>query len=172
MIAIKKILFRGLLIIGILLGIFLWDRSPKVQREQFAQLLVTAITQNWETEEDVVIQLGALTPFGWERVYIFPPYATAEQIRGSLGFDWPKAMRIGIERRDDINLLVFVRDKKVVQYVAFPRVHGDFSELATPSGFSPGEAVFIVEKEGNGQPRFILRLAVPHESKAENGSED
>ena len=128
-----------------------------MQRDRLAKTLVAFITQDWEREGEATLRLEALTPFGWDRVYIFPPYTTPEGVRKSLGFDWPKASAIGIDSRDDINLLVFVKDGRVVQYVAYPRVHGDFHQLGDPSGYSPEEAVFVVEEEeAPGQSRFVL----------------
>ena len=139
-------------------GFLAWENSPPVQRQQLAETLVGTIAQDWtnEGEGETFLRLQDITPFAWERVYMFAPYTAAGRIEETLGFAWPQAKSIGIDYRDDITLLVFVNGGKVVRYLAFPRVSGDFSAVTRSKGFTPKEAVFVVRKEGVGQLRLIL----------------
>jgi hypothetical protein len=100
-----------------------------------------------------------LTDFKWDKVYIFPPYTGLETIDNDLGFVWPQARSIRTDYRDDINLIVFTDNKQVVAYVEHPRSLGDLDGNYKREGYSPDEAIFIVE-EGPLQPddRPWLRL--------------
>ncbi|MCM3655363.1 hypothetical protein [Metabacillus litoralis] len=89
------------------------------------------------------VDLNALTDFSWEKAYIFPPYTTSEYMTEKLGFKWNNAT--GIDYRDDINLIVFVKDKKVVKYIELPRKYGDFASGDIENGITPENSIVTVE---------------------------
>jgi hypothetical protein len=106
--------------------------------------------------------MADLTEFAWQRLYVFTPYTTQEQINRSLGFDWPDPE--GIELNDTVALLVFVNDGEVVSYVAQPLDKGDFSGLGDGSPWTPESAVFVVADDreaGLGQRWLVLREEAP-----------
>ncbi|MGL5080425.1 MAG: hypothetical protein ACRC8A_02950 [Microcoleaceae cyanobacterium] len=51
---------------------------------------------------------------------------------------------------DHFSLLVFVKDKSVVRFVAKSRSGGDFAESYRQGGFSRDEAVFRCSKDSAG----------------------
>jgi hypothetical protein len=108
-----------------------------------------------------LVRIASLTDFAWERLHVFGPYATQEDINQELGFAWPEAARTGIAGRDAIALLVFVRDGAVVRYVAQARREVDFADVKIPGGLLPSEAVFVVRIEDRGQPWRVFHLAEP-----------
>lgn len=83
---------------------------------------------------DKEIDLASLIDFDWEKAYLFTPYMPPESINKELGFKFKDPS--GIEHRDDICLLVFTNQDKVVQYAELSRVasynFGD-KEYLTPS---------------------------------------
>ena len=83
------------------------------------------------------------TAFPWDRLFVFPPYASPETIRGVLGFAWDTPPSARIESRDDIALLVFVHAGQVVAHSAQPRRPGDFA-LVPVGPFSRATAIFRV----------------------------
>ena len=70
-------------------------------------------------EDQNEVDVNALTDFSWEKAYVFTPYTTSEYITEKWGFNWKNST--GIDYRDDINLIVFVKDKKEVKYIELSR---------------------------------------------------
>ncbi len=87
-----------------------------------------------EDENNREISVGALTDFKWDQAFLFEPYTPDEQMEKELGveFEDPSNLR----SRDDIYLLVFMDDGKVIQYAEVDRQGSDFSiggvEYLTP----------------------------------------
>ena len=72
---------------------------------------------NIELAEDVRLAarqddplLADVTPFEWDRVCVFPPQASMDDVDDQLGFEWGV---IGGDPSGDRTLLVFVRDGEV-----------------------------------------------------------
>jgi hypothetical protein len=106
--------------------------------------------------DGTVFRMSDLAEFEWDRLHVIPPYTASDEIDRELGFHWPSAQSTGIEQRDDIALLVFVRGAEVVRYVDFPRRDGDFSAVDRPGGFSRKAAIFAVRQEP-GEPGLSIR---------------
>lgn len=96
------------------------------------------------------VDIRTVTDFDWDRLFVFAPYTPVAEMRRCLGFEWPEAGQSGIERRDDIALLVFVRGGRVVRALEFPRRSGDFSGVPGKEGLSPQQAVFEVRRGTSG----------------------
>ncbi len=94
------------------------------------------------------VRMSALTTFPWERLFVFAPYTTAEAIENDLGFRWSRSNMI--EMSDQFSLLVFVKDKSVMRFVAKSRSGGDFVGSYRRGGFSREEAVFRCSKNSDG----------------------
>lgn len=62
----------------------------------------------------------------WDRVCIFRPYTTYEQIDSVLGSPWPEARDTNLEMSDHATLITFVRGSDVVSHVLYPVGKGDF----------------------------------------------
>jgi len=102
------------------------------------------------------LRVADLTDFQWERLYVFAPYTTPAQIDRELGFPCPSTRRANIEARDDVALLLFVEDRRVVRHLAHKRGKGDFSRLHHPGGYAKSEAVFEVDRS-RGWPFLVWR---------------
>jgi len=90
------------------------------------------------------IDLSSLTDFDWEKVYIFGPYTTQEMINEKLGVNYKDPS--SIDYRDDINLIVFLDNNKVVQYAEITRKYGDLL-IETNDGFiTPSDATLKIKK--------------------------
>jgi hypothetical protein len=71
----------------------------------------------------------------WDQVLLFGPYTTVDLMKKAVSGDLPPALgRIQIERRDDVNAVVFLHCGMVAAVVALPRSVADFpkSELMRP----------------------------------------
>lgn len=69
-------------------------------------------------EHNNSIDINSYTQFKWGRAFLFEPYTTQENINKELGFKFKDPS--DIIGRDDIYLLVFVKDKQVIQYAELP----------------------------------------------------
>src|SRR3989338_3924886 len=83
------------------------------------------------------INMQKITPFEWGKFYIFEPYASEQHINQTLGFE--SSLR-GPDY-DELQLLVFVKDNKVISSISYPRYSpgGDF---LPENAYSPNEAIF------------------------------
>ena len=104
--------------------------------------------------DGTVLRVAELTPFAWTRLHVFEPYTPPGVIRQELGFAWGAAKSTGLESDEGHALLVFVRDKRVVSFVMYPRNQGDFAGLHLVDGYKPENAVFVVRQKQDGW--FVL----------------
>ncbi len=121
-------------------------RASRTQREQLkdALALLSEAYRNGEVEN---IDLASITPFTWERVYIFGPYTPTEQIVATVGTRWLGIRETNISSHDGIVLFVFVNKSRVVQQIDYPR-SPDFVDAVRESGYSILEAVFVMDEKG------------------------
>jgi hypothetical protein len=85
-------------------------------------------------KKDSKVNLNELTDFTWDKAYLFPPYTPQATINEKLGFTFNDPS--DIKNRDDIYLLIFVKEEKVVQYAEVSRKYGELipkKEIITPS---------------------------------------
>jgi hypothetical protein len=95
----------------------------------------------------------------WEKACIFGPYTDPAEMRRTMGTDVTERDIHSIQTRDDINLLIFLHDSRIVRSVAHPRRRGDFAPELVGKCYSTDEAVFLVRSPpagswGNIGPSF------------------
>lgn len=106
-----------------LAGCSLWQRGDPAISTALDKLLQAP-------SSTVVVNLGLIGPVGWQRMCVFGPYTTNEQVRRKLGFEWDAERYSDIKTSDGINLLVFVKNGKVAAFTEHPRKDTDFSPLS------------------------------------------
>lgn len=106
------------------------------------------------------VDIGSLTDFAWERLYVFPPYTPRRDILEHLGREWNGVEQTGIDRSDDRCLLVFVKGGQVVRFLEFPRKLGDFAGVQALKGLDRNRAVFEIRRQ-NGAAVLALKAAAP-----------
>lgn len=102
-----------------------------------------------------VFLMRDITPFEWDRMYVFQPYTTSAEINRRLGFEWSGAKSSGIEMFDSIKLLVFVKDKEVVADVVYKVWNGNFIEDGS-HGYRVEEAKFRVADEWQQGEKLLM----------------
>jgi len=133
------------------------DQAPT--QNNLGQDLVSMIEKKKGNPEKVIVKIRSLTNFQWDKMYVFTPYTPIAEINRTLGFEWEDAASTGIDRRDDINLIVFVNSGKVVTLIAHPRIHGEFSVGDQKNVFTPESASFeIAEVPQSKKGRFKLLI--------------
>lgn len=107
-----------------------------------------------------MVDLGTAAPFDWDRVAIFEPYTTGNQVRDTLGFAWDSQAVAQLGSNDSHDLLLFCKEQRVVAEMRVPAGALDFSRSIVSQSFGRPDARFSVRRDGNG--RTILdRLARP-----------
>jgi hypothetical protein len=101
------------------------------------------------------LALRELTPFEWDRLFVFGPYATGDAIRAALGASTAPSsiLATGIDARDDIDVFVFMRQAAVVQVAPIGRARLAF-DLPTPGPFDPTGAA-LRRPAGGRQWTFV-----------------
>ncbi|WP_430786657.1 hypothetical protein VBD025_14380 [Virgibacillus flavescens] len=100
--------------------------------------LASAIETVLEDNEEKAIDLTNFADFKWDKAYIFHPYTTQSIIDRQLNVDFKDPSNMS--SRDDIYLLVFLQDEKVVQYAEISREHGELT-MNSKDGITPSEPI-------------------------------
>jgi hypothetical protein len=87
------------------------------------------IESNLAANEGTKLDLRLVVVSDWDRVCIFGPYTDNSEAKMTLGFEWDIEARTDIRTSDGINVLAFVKDSSVLDYVEHPRSKGDFAQL-------------------------------------------
>lgn len=112
-----------------------------------------------QAPEGSVMRVADLTDYGWDRMHVFGPYSTPQDIYAELGVDWSSSAIDAIQDNDGVTLVVFVEGDAVVGHVLHSRRHGDLAELDEAGPFTPDTAVFEVRVEDQGEPWRVFRPA-------------
>ncbi|MBN3553665.1 hypothetical protein JYA63_05285 [Fictibacillus nanhaiensis] len=91
----------------------------------------------------VQIKIDSLANFEWDKGFLFTPYTTEESMEKQMGVNFKD--RSKIYSRDDIYLLVFLHNEKVVQYVEINRNQSDFS-ICSKEYISPLKALITINR--------------------------
>ncbi len=102
-----------------------------------------------------IIDISKLTPFSWDRLYIFKPFTPIKSINSELGFTWEEANKTLINQDDSYNLLVFTIKNEVVNYIKWPRGKGDFSKIET-TVYPYESAKFLLKQEKFGEQDWLF----------------
>lgn len=144
----------GLVFVAYLLGSCIGGQSDRQEQELLLSKLKAVVESKQRTNEEVVLRLKDQTGFDWDRVYIFTPYTSMDQIDKALGHTWHGARSTGIDKLDRFYLMVFTSGGKVVHHLRYPVELGaviyQYGADQKMEGFSPEEAVFRVEIEEGG----------------------
>lgn len=130
-----------LLVCFIQIGLFFHHRFVKLEeiddRPTFTRLLRSALQQN---KERPLLKLEEVTPFDWDKVYLFPPYTPHKIVTQALGNAVDPR---GIRERDDISLLVFTKGEAII-HVA--EVSTGFCAFKYPDCFPHTKVAFGIDR--------------------------
>jgi hypothetical protein len=71
------------------------------------------------------IHINSVTNFNWDKAFLFEPYSGQEILTKEIGVNYKDSSNIAM--RDDIYLLVFLNESKVVHYAEIKRQGCSFS---------------------------------------------
>ncbi|MDF2588002.1 MAG: hypothetical protein K0S41_1843 [Anaerocolumna sp.] len=118
------------------------DYKTKVERSELKREFKSEIlrVKNNADGKDRII-LKNITKFKWDKVYFFRSYTPVEDINKSLGYNWSKAYS---PVYDGVTLIVFQKDKTVVQYFESSSY---FDDVFFIKGIDADEAILGVSEE-------------------------
>ena len=147
--------FGNSVIYLMVLGFAACSEQQSIDAIAWEQTVLSTIQTKRGNANAVYLDLKEL-PFEWDQFYVFTPYSTYDSINESLGFRWRGARKTRIHERDDINLLVFVKDGRVIQHVTQVRFEGDFSTLRAAEAYTPDESFFEIRVENPAEPWLYI----------------
>lgn len=104
--------------ISLLLGL-LGCEVTTVEKNQ--DELLQRITES--IQKDNTVDFNEITSFEWDSMYIFGPYTSEQNIKDVLGINTFETYNI--QYRDDIELIIFIKDQKMVFSLEYPRSLGE-----------------------------------------------
>jgi hypothetical protein len=140
----KIFLLLALLVIGAV--IYVNSKIDQSDRQKLESDLSDAILQNINGEIPAV-DFAKITTFSWDRLYIFEPYTSTEELDHIFGNE-RRSFNTSIESNDGIILLVFTKDGRVVQYLDYGRGLGDYAYANNEAGYLLQEARFVMDERG------------------------
>lgn len=88
-----------------------WDHNLELMKEQVRKM-----------DPQQPVALSDITPFEWDVLYSFEPYASKEAVYETVGYRWDNIRETVSE---DMNQIVFMRDGKVVCHIyGYPSRNG------------------------------------------------
>jgi hypothetical protein len=115
-----------------------------------------ALSRQMRQGDGAIVDFTQITPFAWDRFYVFGPYTSPERINEQLGFNWDGAKKTSIELNNGVNLVVFVKDAQVVYWFEHPR-NEDLEPLIDPQGHAYRDARFTVYKASDGSRLRLVK---------------
>lgn len=131
----------GVVLFSLLLLMGCNDSSEKrnTELEEKLHSLIIMVSDNSTSAH----YIDTFTDFKWEKAYLISPYTTQADIEKQLGVDFKESINIDI--RDDIYLLVFLNQGKVVQYAEIERLGTNFS-LGDKEFLEPSNDIIYIER--------------------------
>ncbi len=101
------------------------------------------------------LSFSGITHFEWDRVFLFPPYTTEDEILRCLQVSWPAVSATTVSSNDSITLIVFAHKGSVACWLEHPRNQGDLNSDLQCGGLSKADAVFEKVTDEHGWVRFV-----------------
>ena len=124
--------------------------AKEYQRTQLATQL-DMLVESYKKGDVKTISISTITPFEWEKLYLFAPYTPKQHVVEITGLVDSANIKTAIESDDTIVLFVFVNENKIVQYMDFHR-EPDFVYSIQEFPYNPNNAIFVLNEKGQPQP--------------------
>lgn len=106
------------------------------------------IAQHIKRGKGTVVDLRKATDFKWDKVYIFGPYMPPAEIDKILGLKFHYGYESAIQNTDYYALILFLHNGVVMHHFDHPAWHGNMCNLEKKDGYSPDEAIFVLDSDG------------------------
>jgi hypothetical protein len=93
--------------------------------------------------------LGAASPFKWDRMFVFGPYTNQQAVDKALGFHWDGFVT-SLESADSFDLVVFVTSGKVTHWFEEARGPVELDRIGGGIPYDSSHAVFKIVRDSDG----------------------
>lgn len=107
--------------------LFLCGSCQQTEQMYSDRELTQVLEKKFGTNSDAV-DLTGIDYFEWDQLVILPPYSDVRELGKELDLNFKIINQNFIKLSDSYNLLVFIKDKKVVKIAELLRYYADFSD--------------------------------------------
>lgn len=133
------------------------EGAPPPRSSPIAVSLANAVGRANLGRRNRSVDMAAVAPFAWDRVYVFANDTRADIAR-RLGFDWPGAPASVPRRGEHESLLAFTRGTGVAGSAFFSDAIGHLDCLSAPGGYPRGTR-FVVRFTRKGHDPYLATAA-------------
>ncbi|UZR94837.1 hypothetical protein [Chondrinema litorale] len=105
-----------------------WGFSSEMGVEKAGKILGEQMNSKMSESPGEEVHLSEIAQFNWDTVYIAHPYSNLDKIEKELDINLNEVQFTQIDQRDDVCLLLFIDDKKLIKPILVPRHIFDFSK--------------------------------------------
>ncbi len=151
----RKIVYLGLIItVVITMSFLLFNNDTQgIVDEKISSSLANALATR---SNDARLHMSDVNANAWDKLHIYPPYTS----KAILEKDFPSlpssVTSLGIQSRDDVNLLIFSTGSTIQSAAVISRGMADFNLAGHPMVVDRKAAEFVVQVQG-GRTVLILR---------------
>ncbi len=151
---------RGLFALVVMLGLITMiscsEKSDMTNNQAVSNYLDKELAQAVSQGSNRKISLANLSIIEWDKLYIYGPYTTNDDIASDIGGVNTQIIDASIEDRDDICLLIFTYKSNIKLSLVYPRKNFDFSTISTKNPVQREAAVFRLVESSNENGRYYL----------------
>ena len=114
-----------------------------IDEEISASLMKVLITRT----NGASLQMSEVNAGQWDRLHIYPPYTTTAVLEKDFTSLPKSVVALGIDSRDDINLLIFSNGPIIKSAATVSRGIADFSLASRPMVMDRRDAIFTVQTQ-------------------------
>lgn len=126
-------------------------KSDTLLESKFAILTNKVLTDS----ATLNFRLDTLTNFSWDSVFILTPYYPIENMEKNMKIDLADLKKTRIVSDEVSNVLAFIKDGELINFVDLPRDKGDFRNIPSNIIFTKDNCIFELKmtnfKNGSGQ---------------------
>ncbi|KGR85537.1 hypothetical protein [Lysinibacillus odysseyi] len=112
-------------------------RSTELEKEFHSA--INTVSDNRDSE----VYIKTLANFKWDKAFLINPYTSQEEIEKQISVTFKDPSNIN--SRDDIYLLIFLHQGKVIQYAEIDRLKSSLS-LGEKAYLTPSDDVIYIER--------------------------
>ncbi len=139
----------ALLLVSYALDMYKSKQSIK-QNLEVKQQMINIVKEYKEDNQKNILDIAKLTDFEWDKLYVVRPYERLNKFIEKNDLILNGKIETQIEVDESVCLLLFVGENKILSYIEYPRVEGDFSYEDDEISFVKEDSVFYIKLSENG----------------------
>lgn len=136
--------------------------ESKLESDKVLESKFEILTQNArKTNTTIIFRLDTLTNFSWDTAVILTPYFNIGRLENNIKVDLTEIKNTKISNDEVSNVIAFIRNGKLINFIDLPRGKGDFSSdtstiytqnncifelIATDHKFQSGQSIVTIKK--------------------------